>query len=625
HRRKKNEAQSKKIKRKERTIELLKSTGIDVKVNPHSNYIFNDDVKEGVKKFLSKNVSKDSVAEYAFSRAVENHKVAKKSGAQAVRHCPLMIRLGAAVRAAMGHAGGLFDLVAKIAGLPGERHLRRYTVSNSNDPDGMMHGNVKRARSVYIQKNPGAGRFDFSRHTIIALDAMHTKGRFGVSRNTNELVGVADDAFDTNVIANELKELEKNSEVEDESKMKLPGIAKHFLVFIATTWTPKGKIQFLVARYGLPTITSSFLVRELNVAINTLGLYGFIVDTIAGDGASENRRTWKSLATISARDILGKHWTEEELKDLPLDFKIGFPHPHPMYSDKVTIIIGGEMPHWVKKFRNAFQNESRDLHFRGKQMKLGMLYEIWKASGDADLMGGAAVRLYKFTHDHFNLNSYSKMRVFLAVQVSSQTMIQMIKDHCDCVENLADIEEFAPIIELFDKVDRLVDIMNGSNQKKGKVRNVQLINHPKHGHISELFDILRVFEEWKNEVGGDTKKFITNYTYEDLVWMVFGVAATACLYLKEDGIDAMHQGRSGSDVCEHFFSMIRYINSNPTGQQAREGASTVSGGIGMYATSFKFDNKANAGGAPRHTAEELMAPLETTIDESRAAKKRKTE
>lgn len=52
----------------------------------------------------------------------------------------------------MGHAGGLFDLVAKIAGLPGERHLCRYTVSNSNDPDGMMHGNVKRAHSVYIQK-----------------------------------------------------------------------------------------------------------------------------------------------------------------------------------------------------------------------------------------------------------------------------------------------------------------------------------------------------------------------------------------------------------------------------------------------------------------------------------------
>ena len=142
------------------------------------------------------------------------------------------------------------------------------------------------------------------------------------------------------------------------------------------------------------------------------------------------------------------------------------------------------------------------------------------------------------------------MRVFLALQIMSQTCIKMIRDYCENVENLADIKDYEPMIELFDKVDRLVDIMNGNGYKAS---NIELINKPRHEHVLELFGILRTFEEWKKECGGYTDKFITNYTHEDLVWMVFGVAAHAALYLKEDESNTMHQGRSGTDVCEHFF------------------------------------------------------------------------
>ena len=37
------------------------------------------------------------------------------------------------------------------------------------------------------------------------------------------------------------------------------------------------------------------------------------------------------------------------------------------------------------------------------------------------------------------------------------------------------------------------------------------------------------------------------------MWLVFGVAAVAKTYLNPDKSIAMHQGRSGSDVYEHFF------------------------------------------------------------------------
>ena len=159
-------------------------------------------------------------------------------------------------------------------------------------------------------------------------------------------------------------------------------------------------------------------------------------------------------------------------------------------------------------------------------------------------------------------------------------------------------------------MDRLVDVMNGISFSEGKDRDVELVNTPRHRHIFELFGILRLFEEWKNECGGFTKKFITIYTYEDFVWWVFGVAAAASLYQKDDGSRTMHQGCSGSDVCEHFLSQIRYINSNPTMQQACEGASSLSGGLGMDGKTFQCeDRRANSGQAPKATAADLVAPI----------------
>ena len=214
----------------------------------------------------------------------------------------------------------------------------------------------------------------------------------------------------------------------------------------------------------------------------------------------------------------------------------------------------------------------------------------------------ASLRKYRKTHDHFVLNPY-------AVQIPSQDTITMLKEECH-----DNIEEFESMIELFEAVDRLVDIMNGVGYKNGKNKDVELINHPLHRHMSELFDILRLFEEWKKECGGFNKKFITQQTYEDLVWMVFGVNAIAILYLDADENKVMHQGRSGSDVCEHFFAMIRYINSNPTMQQCREGGSRVASQV----PSNMFSKKAgsNAGGATVEAAD-YLAPVSIRVTKRR--------
>ena len=239
----------------------------------------------------------------------------------------------------------------------------------------------------------------------------------------------------------------------------------------------------------------------------------------------------------------------------------------------------------------------------GSLRPLEIVFDIWQASGDSDVSHRANVRKYRFTHDHFQLTTYLKMRVFLAIQIMSQMCIRMIRDVCE-TDNDYRLDDYKPMIELFDKVDRLVDIMNGASEP----RNVENINEPRHKHVLELFGVLRLFEEWREECGGFNENFIAQQTWEDLVWMVFGVAGAAC-NLEDDGSLVMHQGRSGSDVCEHFFSQVRYINSNPNAQQAREGASALSGDLGMHGHSFQSESRGNAGKRAGTTAEDLFAPI----------------
>jgi hypothetical protein len=212
----------------------------------------------------------------------------------------------------------------------------------------------------------------------------------------------------------------------------------------------------------------------------------------------------------------------------------------------------------------------------------------------------------------FELDSYKKMRVVLAVQVLSQSTITMTKTHC--VEEKKDVGQYTGMIELFDKINRLVDICNAYNGNQftnSKVRrNVNKIDHPKHEHIFELFDILRLVEEWRRECGGFNKRFITRQTYEDLLWVVYGIIGTSSYYLKEDRSLSLDQGRLGSDVMEHFFAMICDNNTNPNLGQANAAASKI-GSLNAVVNANQFNGKragTNTAGA-ENDAKALVAKL----------------
>ena len=72
----------------------------------------------------------------------------------------------------------------------------------------------------------------------------------------------------------------------------------------------------------------------------------------------------------------------------------------------------------------------------------------------------------------------------------------------------------------------------------------------------------------------------------------------------------MHQGRSGSDVCEHFFAKIWQYNSNPNLMQAHELTSKICAQGAVNANLFSTKNRGgqNTSGA-KQDASELFEPM----------------
>ena len=369
----------------------------------------------------------------------------------------------------------------------------------------------------------------------------------------------------------------------------------------------------VVSRYGILTLDALYIMDKILAAVVALSKFGWIVDNVGGDGASENRSALKQLGTISARELLKDvivdlyEENDEILDKLPLDLTIGFRHPiHP----DVIVFICADMPHLIKKIVNAFDRSSKprnktSLCFRGKPISLGIIQKMWEVSSDGN--GSSAINIFrKFTRDHFEKNAFNQIRVYLAAQITSLTTIDLLTtdellDKCKFTK-----EDMLPTIDVVKKLDQMIDIMNAKGFHRNKKKEGEVINSPKHRHLKELLNLLVLFTEWKREAGSLKFHFITRESYEDMSWMVFAVVGVASTYLKTDSSRRFDQGRSGSDCCEHHFANIRMRYQSASLIDCEVGTANA-----QTSRSNTFTTKSNAStaGTRKETRNELLAPI----------------
>ena len=156
----------------------------------------------------------------------------------------------------------------------------------------------------------------------LSQDAVMTKEKLNSDKHGMRIIGTADDSFNEKGIDLELKLLTKKYENEtvinsreatdetstiDETSINFKkkdtklSLAKYYLNFFFQTWDRNGvPVKFCAVRYTLSTIDSEWLAKNQLEVITALAYYGFIVNTIASDGAPENRAANKKLVTLTA-------------------------------------------------------------------------------------------------------------------------------------------------------------------------------------------------------------------------------------------------------------------------------------------------------------------------------------
>ena len=196
------------------------------------------------------------------------------------------------------------------------------------------------------------------------------------------------------------------------------------------------------------------------------------------------------------------------------------------------------------------------------------------------------------------------MRVHLAVQITSQSTLHLLRDQrllkkCKMTEELV-----APFIKIVSTFDRLIDIMNARLVNNGVLKDGCIIHKPTHRHLMELLHTLKIVTTWKKETVNNKEQFITLESYEDMTWMMYAVIGVAVAYLKEDGSKRMDQGRFGSDLCENHFSNNRSKYTSTSLIKCEVGAANSQS---SRTHTFSTDTGLNTAGSRKETETDIFS------------------
>ena len=293
-----------------------------------------------------------------------------------------------------------------LISLPSERTLRDYThwVSIKDGPQVEVLRHIK--KTIDLEKMSVS-----EKHFALSMDEMKVRSGLVFRKYTGELVGYCSLGY----VNDDLERLTQS--LNSGSVSTVPKLADQVLVFmIRHVFKPSA--FFPVAMYPSSCLSGERLYPMVFDVIEYLEVQGFPVVSITSDGNSPNRRFYR---------ICG-------LSDERPTYKTSNP-----FADGRDIYFFCDPPHLLKTARNCFANSyshSRarilwvcsqncvckvliyDLTFplqkNGQDISWKHIEHLYLTENDST--GG--VRLCpKLTRDHLWLNSYSKMRIYLAAQV----------------------------------------------------------------------------------------------------------------------------------------------------------------------------------------------------------------
>ena len=266
--------------------------------------------------------------------------------------------------------------------LPSERVLRDYRNYFKPKP-GFNEENITRLKDMTIQL------FDVQRYVVISFDEMKIQSDLVFDKHSNELIGFVD----------------LGDEVSNVAAFDKPTtIATHVLAFMVRGIA--SDLKYILGYFSTENLTSYQIMPIFWKAVSILELScNLWVCATVSDSASPNRKFYDLHV-----DLVG----DDHSSDL-------IHRTVNLFAPSRCIYFFSDSPHLVKTARNCLFNSGFGKHTRlmwnGKELIWNHIAQLYHSD-----MEQALHQLPKLTPDHISLNSFSKMKVNLAVQVLSNTV-----------------------------------------------------------------------------------------------------------------------------------------------------------------------------------------------------------
>ena len=267
-------------------------------------------------------------------------------------------------------------------------------------------------------------------------------------------------------------------------------------------------------------VQTQLIKTNLEVWVNL----GLTVRAVVCDQGSNNRAAFKHLGATAADPVL-------KLNSL------------------VPIVGIFDPPHLIKSFRNALLTS--DIKSPDGTVSWKVIRALYKL--EIDSVTRMCPRL---TDNHENPGHFDQMKVKLASQVFSQSVVARLKTVYELNKFLECVKQNTPATwAFFEKVDKLFDCLNSKCLFDGNQFRSALQHHDKSVPFKFLTDMIDYIGKIKLSNG---KKV---FSFDGMVQTIRGVLFVSKA-LSDENIPYLMTSRLNQDALENTFSLVRSANGN---------------------------------------------------------------
>ena len=395
--------------------------------------------------------------------------------------------------------------------------------------------------------------------------------------------------------SNESEETEENAVADDQpSIIDNSKTASQHLCFRWTSLDTAMDMSHVVATVDVSCVTPEVVsAMAIEVIDELAATYGLDTAGVCADDAGENAKFANTFSTLKAKDYIDDSLTgAEEFSSIDFSVKVAL-------RDSTTgevVVLLPDMPHLLKNIVTAMELSSkpsskRDLKYGDNPINLNAIKDPWEKTGGKSNQQHPT----KLGIRHFEKDQYSRMKVYLAAQVLSNSVVEMIKSATRDASIKLSLSKpkYRRLIEFIEKMDALVDLCNGRDGKNFSPTNAR-------DKQKELLSILAWFSDWEKDHKDMVKKekadeynFFAPSTWKCIQRLILGL----CVMIEELCIKKQRtivpRRLNTDDLENHFANCRQFVGGS-------HDKLTCRGWLAAHAkaSKFKFGSRGNNAFSP---------------------------